>query len=138
MRECRQPPSWRAPPRANEKWRSAPPWSGRWRVIRQLLTESVLLSFIGGTLGLVLSNCLADLTYFLSPEELPGFKLCSSDYRVLAFTIGLTCLTGFLFGLVPALQASKMDVSGRSRKGGVAPGDSYHRNRIRSLLLFPK
>jgi putative ABC transport system permease protein len=84
--------------------------AGRWRIARQLLTESVLLALIGGTLGLLVARWGLALILYVSPDAIPRSKEISLDWRVLAFTVGLSFLTGILFGLVPALQAGIVDV----------------------------
>ena len=84
--------------------------AGRWRIARQLLTESVLLSIIGGTLGLFFAHWGIKLILYISPDAIPRWREISLDWRVLAFTIGLSFVTGILFGLVPALQAGEVDV----------------------------
>ena len=84
--------------------------AGRWRIARQLLTESVLLALIGGTLGMLVAQWGIKLIFYISPNALPRSKEIALDWRVLAFTIGLSFVTGLLFGLVPALQAGVVDV----------------------------
>lgn len=79
--------------------------ASRWRIARQLLTESVLLSLIGGSLGIILARWLIDLILYISPDAIPRSREIAMDWRVLAFTVGVSFLTGILFGLVPALQA---------------------------------
>jgi predicted permease len=86
--------------------------ASRWRVIRQLLTESVLLSLVGGAVGLMLSVWLTKLLISISPTNTPRLDEIRPDARVFAFTLGLTVLTGFIFGLAPALQVN--DVLGTS------------------------
>jgi putative ABC transport system permease protein len=109
--------------------------ASRTRIIRQMLTESLLLSIIGGGLGLFLSVWLTDLLISLNPPDSPRFGEVNLDYRVLAFTIALSGLTGLVFGLVPALQASKLDVSGSLKQGG-RTGEGNRRTSARSLLLI--
>jgi len=84
--------------------------AGRWRIARQLLTESVLLALIGGTLGLLIAQWGIKLILYISPDAIPRAKEISLDWRVLIFTVGLAFVTGILFGLVPALQAGVVDV----------------------------
>ncbi|HEV2830126.1 MAG TPA: ABC transporter permease [Pyrinomonadaceae bacterium] len=84
--------------------------AGRWRIARQLLTESVLLALIGGSLGILFARWGIALILYISPDAIPRAKEISLDWRVLAFTIGLSFVTGVLFGLVPALQAGVVDV----------------------------
>jgi putative ABC transport system permease protein len=84
--------------------------AGRWRIARQLLTESVLLALIGGTLGLLVAQWGIKLILYISPDAIPRAREISLDWRVLVFTIGLAFVTGILFGLVPALQAGVVDV----------------------------
>ena len=84
--------------------------AGRGRIARQLLTESVLLALIGGTLGLLIARWGIALILYVSPDAIPRSKEIALDWRVLAFTIGLSVVTGILFGLVPALQAGIVDV----------------------------
>ncbi len=84
--------------------------AGRWRIARQLLTESVLLSLVGGILGLLIARWCIDFILYISPDAIPRSREISLDWRVLAFTVGVSFLTGILFGLVPALQAGVVDV----------------------------
>jgi putative ABC transport system permease protein len=109
--------------------------ASRTRIIRQMLTESLLLSIIGGALGLFLSMWLTDLLISLNPPDSPRFGEVNLDYRVLIFTIAISGLTGLVFGLLPALQASKLDVSGSLKQGGRS-GEGTRRTNARSLLLI--
>jgi putative ABC transport system permease protein len=84
--------------------------AGRWRIARQLLTESVLLALIGGTVGMLIAQWGIRLILYISPDAIPRASEISMDWRVLIFTIGLAFVTGLLFGLVPALQAGVVDV----------------------------
>ncbi len=84
--------------------------AGRWRIARQLLTESVLLALLGGTLGLLIARWGLALILYVSPDAIPRAREISLDWRVFAFTIGVSFVTGILFGLVPALQAGIVDV----------------------------
>ena len=84
--------------------------AGRWRIVRQLLTESVLLALVGGSFGLLLARWGIDLILYVSPDAIPRSKEISLNWRVMSFTIGVSCVTGVLFGLVPALQSGGVNV----------------------------
>ena len=109
--------------------------ASRTRVLRQMLTESILLSAIGGIAGLVLSIWLTDLLMSMLPEGAPRLEQIGIDYRVLTFALGISALTGILFGIVPALQASKLDVTSALKEGGRS-GEGHRRTSARSLLLI--
>src|SRR3954464_1808650 len=109
--------------------------ASRTRVLRQMLTESILLSAIGGAAGLVLSIWLTDVLMSMLPEGAPRIEQVGIDYRVLTFALGVTALTGILFGIVPALQASKLDVTSALKEGGRS-GEGHRRTSARSLLLI--
>jgi putative ABC transport system permease protein len=109
--------------------------ASRTRVLRQMLTESVLLSAIGGVAGLVLSIWLTDLLMSMLPEGAPRLEQVGIDYRVLTFALGVSALTGILFGIVPALQASKLDVTSALKEGGRG-AEGHRRTSARSLLLI--
>jgi putative ABC transport system permease protein len=106
----------------------------RVRLIRQLLTESVLLSFGGGFLGSLLSIWGIKLFVALAPGWLPQTKLITIDARALTFTIAVTAVTGILFGLAPALRASKTDLNDSLRDGGKTSA-AGSRHRTRSALV---
>src|SRR5215207_6986090 len=84
--------------------------ASRWRIVRQLLTESVLLSLVGGGIGLLLAKWGIDLILYVSPNAIPRSREIGLDWTVLAFTVGVSFLTGILFGLIPANQAGDLDV----------------------------
>jgi putative ABC transport system permease protein len=84
--------------------------AGRWRITRQLLTESVLLSLAGGAFGLLVARWGIELILYISPNAIPRSREIALDWRVLAFTLGIAFVTGVLFGLVPALQAGVVEV----------------------------
>jgi putative ABC transport system permease protein len=84
--------------------------ASRWRIVRQLLTESVLLSLIGGSLGLLLARWGVKLLISINPNGIPRSREIDLDGGVMIFTFTVSLLTGIIFGLAPALQASKTDV----------------------------
>jgi putative ABC transport system permease protein len=108
--------------------------ASRWRVIRQLLTESILLAIVGGSLGLLLAVWGMDLLLALAPENLPRVKGGALDIRVLGFTVFITLLTGIVFGLVPALQASRPNLNETLKEGGRGTTGGHH--RVRSSLVI--
>ncbi len=92
--------------------------AGRGRIVRQLLAESVVLALVGGGLGLDLAyGAISGLKSLLSSDT-PRLAEVAIDWRVLAFVTSLSCLTGLLFGLAPALRASKMNLSEAVKAGG--------------------
>ena len=109
--------------------------ASRLRVVRQLLTESVLLSLAGGMLGLTLAVWWSDLLVALGKKDIPRAIHVGVDWRVLAFTLSVTLLTGLLFGLFPALQLSKTDLT-ESLKEGRGAGGAARKNRVRGALVI--
>ena len=109
--------------------------ASRSRVLRQMLTESILLSAIGGVAGLVLGIWLTDVLMSMLPEGAPRIGQIGIDYRVLTFALGVSALTGILFGIVPALQTSKLDVTNALKEGGRS-GQAHRRTSARSVLLI--
>jgi putative ABC transport system permease protein len=105
-----------------------------WRVIRQLLAESVLLALIGGALGLLLANVGMHFLLSLDEKLIPRAYEVGIDWRVLAFTFAISLLTGLLFGLAPALYSSKTDLHDTLKEGGRS-GVAYTRGWLRSGLI---
>src|SRR4029434_4452637 len=92
--------------------------AGRARIIRQLLTESLLLATLGGGLGLMLGYWGLDVLLSFIPPTMPRLQDISLDTQVLLFTTLISMLTGALFGLVPALQASKVNLTEALKDAG--------------------
>src|SRR5215510_5158767 len=92
--------------------------ASRWRIARQLLTESVLLSLIGGTIGLLIARWGIELILYVSPDAIPRSREINLAWTVLFFTIGISFLTGILFGLIPAIQAGEVDVHETLKESG--------------------
>jgi len=110
----------------------------RGRVIRQLLTESLLLSVVGGAAGLLIAYWGVDALISFLPEAqlnaLPFLKSLRIDGGILAFSFGLSLLTGIVFGLAPALQSSRLDLNEVLKEGGrKSSGGAGH--RLRSVLV---
>jgi len=108
--------------------------ASRARLIRQLLTESLVLSVLGGGLGLLLAWWGVDLLVSAG-ARLPRIEEIRIDGTVLAFTAGVSLLTGLLFGLAPALQASSADFHESLKEGGRQTGLGSGRQRLRGLLV---
>src|ERR1044071_4131181 len=105
----------------------------RWSIARQLLTESLLLAIIGGGLGLGIARLTVRFILYISPTAIPRSREIGLDWRVLAFTLRVSVLTGILFGLVPALQAGEVDVHETLKESG--RGTSA-RHWLRSSLVI--
>jgi putative ABC transport system permease protein len=111
--------------------------SGRWRIFRQLLTESVLLSMIGGALGLLLAVLILRVLLVGSPLDQMQVQSVRLDLIALSFTALVTLMVGVLFGLAPALHASKMDLNEELKaSGGRGSMQSLRHNRTRTLLVI--
>jgi len=107
--------------------------ASRVRVIRQLLTESIALSLTGGALGLLVAMWGADLLLAVIPNNVPWVTEIAVDRNVFGFTFTASVVTGIIFGLVPALQASSPDLNETLKEGG--RGSSGGRQRARSVLV---
>ncbi|HTB20921.1 MAG TPA: ABC transporter permease [Bryobacteraceae bacterium] len=114
--------------------------AGRGRIVRQLLTESVLLSLVGGIAGLGLGLIGIRALLAVNTAGLPrlGEKgtLVGADWRVLGFTLLISIGTGILFGLIPALQSSRTDLSATLKETGSRSGTGFRQNKTRSVLVI--
>ncbi|HWY49387.1 MAG TPA: ABC transporter permease [Bryobacteraceae bacterium] len=114
--------------------------AGRGRIIRQLLTESVMLSLAGGVLGLLLGFAGIRALMSVNTAGLPRVGLNGSmigvDWRVLSFTILVSVATGILFGLIPALQSSRADLNTVLKDSSGRSGTGFRHNKARSLLVI--
>lgn len=108
--------------------------ASRWRIVRQLLSESLLLSLLAGGLGLLLAVWIVNLLVAAVPPEIPRLTAIEIDRWTLAFTFMLSVVTGVVFGLAPALQSARPDLNSTLREGsGQMAGGT--RQRLRSLLV---
>jgi putative ABC transport system permease protein len=114
--------------------------ASRARIVRQLLTESLLLSITGGLLGLALGYAGVHALLALSPAGLPRIgddgSLMGLDWRVLAFTLLASLGTGILFGLVPAFTASRVDLNTTLKESSSRSGSGFRQGKARSLLII--
>ena len=106
--------------------------ASRWRIARQLLTESILVSMIGGAIGLFLAYWGVQLILYMSPNAIPRSREIGLDWIVLLFTLGVSFVTGILFGLIPAIQAGEVDVHETLKETGRGASG---RNWLRSSLV---
>ena len=109
--------------------------AGRWRIIRQLLTESVVLAVMGGALGLLLAAWGIALLLKLYPDSLPRLEEVTIDPRVLGFTLFVTLITAIIFGLAPALQMTKIDLNSALKQGSRSATGGAGSRRLRGALV---
>jgi len=110
--------------------------AGRWRLVQQFLTENVMLSVIGGVMGVALGYALmAGLKAAVPPFSLPAEANITLDSRVLLFAMVLSILTGLVFGLAPAIQATRPDLAGSMKEGGRGSSTGAAKHRLRSALV---
>jgi predicted permease len=108
--------------------------AGRSRLVRQLLTESLLLAIAGGAAGVFLATAGVEFLRGLGPQSLPRLDEVNVSGTVLAFTFFISIFTGILFGLGPALKASRSDLAQGLREGGAA-GDARSKHRVHNALV---
>jgi putative ABC transport system permease protein len=113
--------------------------AGRGRIVRQLLTESVVLSLVGGGLGLVAGLAAMRGLLSINTAGLPRIGESGArvglDWRIVSFTVGVSIATGLLFGVFPALQASRADLSSTLKEGGGRSGTGFRQNKARAVLV---
>jgi putative ABC transport system permease protein len=109
--------------------------AGRWRIIRQLITESVPLSLLGGLAGIFLAWGGLRLFVAAAPPGFPRLNELSLDVPVLGFTALVAVLTAVVFGIVPAIQASNPDLVGSLKESGRSGTDGVARQHMRSILV---
>jgi predicted permease len=109
--------------------------ASRGRMVRQMLTESLLLSLIGGLAGILTAFSTLDFILRFVPSSIPRLNEVRIDWLVLAFALLISLLTGLLFGLAPAIQSARSDLSLRIREGARGSGYSSKTGRLRDALI---
>lgn len=114
--------------------------AGRWHIIRQLLTESLVVSLTGGMLGLILGFAGVRFLLAINPGSIPRIgedgSAVTVDLNVLLFTLGVSVLTGLLFGLVPAISASRKSLSTILNESSSRAGVGFRSGKVRSFLVI--
>jgi len=109
--------------------------ASRWRIVRQMITESLLLAICGGALGALLATWGVQVLVKLSEGTLPPTAKVTIDTTVLVFTLLISIITGLLFGLAPAFRTARVNLIDSLKDGVRGAGESTLRNRTRSLLV---
>src|SRR5262249_22170124 len=109
--------------------------AGRARIIRQLLMESLVLAVVGGGLGLLLAWQGTALLVALSPPDLFGPATVKINSTVLFFTLGVSLLTGIVFGLLPAFEGTRVDLHAALKEGGKNVGGGPRAHKLRAIFV---
>lgn len=109
--------------------------AGRGRLVRQMIAESLVLAILGGALGLFLAYWAINVLLAIKPANVPRITEIGIDGRILLFTVAISILTGLVFGLAPALQASKLQLSESLREGGWNSHAGMGHQRIRNIFV---
>ena len=109
--------------------------AGRGRLIRQVLTENLLIAFIGGALGLALAYSSLRALLLMAPTGIPRLQETSLDYRVLLFTAALSIFTGLLVGLAPIFTAGRVDLAKALNAGGRSGTETRRARSFRNILV---
>ena len=109
--------------------------AGRARIVRQLVTEALVLAGVGGAVGLLFAIWGAEALLALAPAELLGLESVRADWRVLGFALGVSLVTGLVFGLAPAVHATKVDVDEAMKSGGSRGASESRTRRLREMFV---
>jgi putative ABC transport system permease protein len=110
--------------------------AGRGRLVRQILTESMLIAAVGGLLGVLLAVGGVQLLRMALPSDVPFYLALGLDTTALAFAVAISAITALLFGTVPALRAADVDLTASLREGTKGAGDGLTRTRLRGALVI--
>jgi putative ABC transport system permease protein len=110
--------------------------AGKWRLMRQLLTEALILATIGGIAGILIAKVAVHFVKFFAPTNIPRLSEVSLDIRVVLFALAITFVTGILFGLAPAIAGSRDNLAESLKEGGQRSGSSPVGAKLRNLLLI--
>src|SRR5439155_549508 len=109
--------------------------ASRWQLVRQLITESILMALAGGALGLALASAGMGSLLAMAPSTLPRVGDIRLDARIFAFTFAVSLLTGVLFGLAPAIYATRTNLSETLKEGEGRASAGGRRSRLRKGLV---
>jgi putative ABC transport system permease protein len=108
----------------------------RVRLVRQMLTESLVIAVLGGATGFLVATWGVETLLALGPKELPRLHMVGLDWRTFAFTLTTAALTGLLFGLAPALHLSKVNLNETLKEGGRGSSGGLRHQRLRGFLVI--